>query len=422
MKKSSEVSGFYRLSPQKRVQFVKNFSGLTDEEVEQLISMHSLKIEDANRMIENVVGGITLPMGVAVNFLIDGKDYLIPMAMEEASVVAASSKAAGIARKKGGFHTKYSGSIMRAQIQVIDVDTKKATQAILKARKEILEKAAEQSPTLASLGGGPKDLRTRTLKTRTGTMLIAELYVDCKDAMGANAVNTMAEAAAPIIERITGGRVLLRILSNLATERIASATAVFDREELGGEEIVDGIIQAYEFADKDQYRATTHNKGIMNGIIAVAQATGQDTRALEAGAHSYASIGGKYRSLTSWKKNPNGDLVGKIDLPMAVGIVGGSASVNPAAKIGLKILGVKSGGELARVMASVGLAQNLAAMRALVAEGIQEGHMKLHSMNVAVSAGAKGDEVEKVAAIMVQEKSVKYARAKEILKELRSKS
>ncbi|MBI2126790.1 MAG: hydroxymethylglutaryl-CoA reductase, degradative [Thaumarchaeota archaeon] len=418
MNKSSAVSGFYKLSPQERLRFVREFSKLTDEEAKVLISMQALKLDDANRMIENVIGGITLPFGIATNFQIDGKDYLIPMAIEEPSVVAAASKAASMTRKKGGFKTAYTGSIMRAQIQVVECDVRKASKAIVKAKEEILRKAAGQSPTLTSLGGGPKDVKTRVLKTPSGSMLIAELYVDCKDAMGANAVNSMAEAVAPIIERVTGGTVLLRILSNLATERLATATATFAKGELGGAEIVDGIIQAYHFADFDQYRGTTHNKGIMNGIIAVGLATGQDTRALEAAAHSYASMSGRYRSLTSWKKNRDGDLVGSIKVPIAVGIVGGSASVNPIAKIGLKILGVKSAGELSKVMASVGLAQNLAALRALVGEGIQKGHMKLHARNIAVSAGAKGAEIDAVARIMIKEKVVKFARAKEILEGL----
>ena len=419
MQKSSAVSGFYKLSPEERLRFVKEFADLTDEEAATLHSMRTLSLDKADKMIENVVGGISHPLGIAVNFLIDGKDYLVPMAIEEPSVVAAASKAAAIARKKGGFRTKYSGSIMRAQIQVVDVDVKKAAKAVMKEKKSIMKKAAEQSPTLLSIGGGPKDLKTRAIKTPSGSMLIVELYVDCKDAMGANAVNTMAEAIAPIIEKATKGNVLLRILSNLATERIALASATFDKEELGGEYVIEGIIKAYHFADFDQYRATTHNKGVMNGITAVAMATGQDTRAIEAGAHSYASITGRYRSLTSWKKDRRGDLVGSIELPIAVGIVGGSSSVNPSAKIALKILGVKSAGELARVMASVGLAQNLAALRALVAEGIQKGHMRLHARNIAVSAGAKGGEIDKVAATMVKEKAVKFTRAKEILDEIR---
>ena len=419
MQKSSAVSGFYKLSPEARLRLVKEFANLTDDEAATLQSMHALSLDDADRMVENVVGGISHPVGIAVNFLIDGKDYLIPMAIEEPSVIAAASKAAAIARKRGGFRTKYSGSVMRAQIQVVDVDVKNAAKAVMKEKKAIMKKAAEESPTLVSLGGGPKNLRTRAIKTPSGSMLIVELYVDCKDAMGANAVNTMAEAVAPIIEKATKGDVLLRILSNLATERIASASAVFNKEELGGEDVVGGIVKAYHFADFDRYRATTHNKGIMNGIIAVAMAAGQDTRAIEAGAHSYASITGRYRSLTTWKKDKKGDLIGSIELPMAVGIVGGSAAVNPSAQVALKILGVKDAGEFARIIASVGLAQNLAALRALVAEGIQKGHMRLHARNMAVSAGAKGIEIEKVSAIMVKERVVKFARAKEILNKIR---
>ncbi|MEM3437214.1 MAG: hydroxymethylglutaryl-CoA reductase, degradative, partial [Nitrososphaerales archaeon] len=398
MSKSSEISGFYKLSPEDRIKIVKEFSGLTDEEVNLIQSMGGLKLELANRMIENVIGVMPIPLGIAVNFLINGKDYLIPMAIEEPSVIAAASNAAKMARVKGGFFANCTSPIMIGQIQVIGVkDPYGAKMSIISAKDEIISKANEQDPILVSLGGGAKDLDVKVIDTIKGPMVITELFVDCRDAMGANAVNTMVEAVAPIIERITRGKVLLRIISNLATKRLARAKVIMDKATIGGEEVVDGIINAYAFASADPYRCATHNKGIMNGIIAVALATGNDTRALEAGAHAYAARTGFYKPLTTWEKNEDGDLVGTIELPLAVGLVGGATAVHPIAKINLKILGVKSALELAEVMASVGLAQNFAALRALVTEGIQRGHMKLHARNIAIMAGAKGDLIDKIA-------------------------
>ncbi|MEM1525410.1 MAG: hydroxymethylglutaryl-CoA reductase, degradative, partial [Nitrososphaerales archaeon] len=326
--KSSQISGFYKLSPRERLNIVKEFAGLSDEEAELIYSMSGLKLDLANRMIENVIGGITIPLGIAVNFLINNKDYLIPMALEEPSVVAAASNAARMARVKGGFFATTTEPLMIGQIQVVDVkDPYNARMKILAAKDEILAKANEQDKLLVSLGGGAKDLNVKVINTSTGKMVIVELIVDCKDAMGANIVNTMAEAVAPIIERLTNGKVLLRIVSNLATLRLARARAIFDKDTIGGEEVVDGIIQAYSFAESDPYRCATHNKGIMNGIVAVGIATGQDIRALEAGAHSYAALKGSYKPLTTWEKNENGDLVGTIELPLAVGLIGGATAV-----------------------------------------------------------------------------------------------
>jgi hydroxymethylglutaryl-CoA reductase len=419
--RTSAIPGFYKKTLVERVEIVKDFAGLSDEEAKALLSMHALTLETADRMIENVIGSIQLPMGIATNFLINGKDYLIPMAIEEPSVVAAASKAAKIARKRGGFRAQATKSVMRGQIQVLKVpDPYAAGQRVLSLKDKLIEVANSTNPTLVKLGGGAFDIGYRVLEgTKRGDMLIVEIFVDCRDAMGANTVNTMAETIAPIIEDITGGRVRLRILSNLATERIARAWAIFDKEELGGEDVVDGILDAYAFAEADVYRCTTHNKGIMNGITAVVLATGNDTRAIEAGAHAYAARNGRYSSLTKYEKDKDGNLVGSIEVPLAVGIVGGATRVNPIAKIALKILGVSTAQELAKVMASVGLAQNLAALRALATEGIQRGHMKLHARNLAVMAGARPEEMDLVVEELVKSGQVTYDKAIEIVKKLR---
>jgi hydroxymethylglutaryl-CoA reductase len=355
--------------------------------------------------------------------LINGRDYLIPMAIEEPSVVADASYAAKMARGRGGFFTSSTEPVMIGQIQTVNVkDPYRARMAILDAKGEILEKANEQDPVLVSVGGGAKDLRVKVIDSMRGKMVITELLVDCRDAMGANAVNTMAEAVAPMIERITRGRVFLRIVSNLATERLARAWTVVDKEAVGGEDVVDGIIEAYAFAAADPYRAATHNKGIMNGIIAVAIATCNDHRAIEAGAHAYAARTGRYLPLSVWEKNEDGDLVGSIELPMAVGTIGGAVKTHPIARISLKILGVKSARELSEVLAAVGLAQNLAALRALAHEGIQRGHMSLHARNIAIMAGATGDLIDVIAERMVEERKIRVDRAKELLEEYRSKA
>lgn len=419
MVESSEVPGFYKLPMKERLDLVKKMSGLTEDEASVIANTGGLPKEVADRMIENVIGGITIPMGLATNFRINGKDYLVPMALEEPSVVAAASNAAKMARVKGGFTVTNTGPVMIGQVQVVNVPDPEGAKSKLVARKvDILKKANDQDPVLVSLGGGAKDLSVKTLSTLKGPMVIAELIVNTGDAMGANAVNTMAEAVAPMIEEIAGGRVFLRIISNLADRRLVRATAVFEKEAIGGEEVVDGVVYAYAFADADPYRCATHNKGIMNGVIAVAIACGQDIRALEAGAHSYASRSGKYKPLTTWEKNADGDLVGKLEMPMAVGLVGGAAKTHPAARAAIKILGVKTAIELAEVIAAVGLAQNFAALRALASEGIQRGHMKLHAMNVASGAGATGQMVEIVAKRMIEEKKIRFDRAKELVEEL----
>ncbi len=422
MKRTSEFSGFYKLTPKERVQFLKKIAGLTEEEVEILQSTGSLKLELANRMIENVVGAFQIPLGIAVNFLINGKNYLIPMAIEEPSVVAAASYAAKMTRSKGGFSTSSTEPIMIGQIQTVGIDDPYgAKMAILGAKNEILKKANEQDPMLVSVGGGAKDLDVKVINATTGPMVITELHVDCRDAMGANAVNTMAEAVAPLIERITKGKVYLRIISNLATKRLSRAWTVVAKEEVGGEEVVDGIVEAYNFAAADPYRAATHNKGILNGIIAVVIATCNDHRAVEAGAHAYAARTGHYSSLSVWEKNKDGDLVGSVELPMAVGIIGGATRVHPVAKVALKILGVKTANELGEIMAAVGLAQNLGALRALAHEGIQRGHMSLHARNVAISAGATKDLVDLIVEKMIEERKVRLDRAKELLREFTKK-
>jgi hydroxymethylglutaryl-CoA reductase len=418
--KTSQISGFYKLTSEERLQTVRDFANLTDEEVELIRRTGSLKPEIADHMIENFIGAIPIPIGIAVNFLINGRDYLIPMAIEEPSVVAAASYAAKMARKRGGFTTSSTEPIMIGQIQVVEVkDLTEAETALLEAKGDIIKEANDQDPVLASLGGGAKDLEVKVLDTTTGPMVIVELLVDCKDAMGANTVNTMVEAVAPLIEKVTKGRVYLRIVSNLADRRLAKASVVVDKEALGGEEVVDGVVQAYAFAAADPYRCTTHNKGVMNGIVAVVLATGNDHRAVEAGAHAYAAKSGKYKPLTVWKKNRDGDLAGTIELPMPVGIVGGATRSHPIARINMKILGVKTAAELGEVIATVGLAQNLAALRALAAEGIQRGHMALHARNVAIEAGATGNLIDLVAHELVKERKIRLDRAKRLIDELK---
>ncbi len=418
MERTSKISGFYKLPPQERLAAVKEFAGLTDEEAANISATGALKYDQLDRMVENVIGSMPVPLGVAVNFLINGKDYLIPMAIEEPSVIAAASNAAKMAREKGGFTTSSTGPVMRGLIQVTGIkDPYSARFAVLSDKTKIMEMANAVDPILVKFGGGCKDVEAYVKDTPHGYILVVHLIVDCRDAMGANAVNTMAETVAPHLEKITGGKVYLRIISNLADKRLMRARAIFSKESVGGEDVVDAIIKAYEFAMVDPYRAATHNKGIMNGISAVTLATGNDTRAIEAGAHAYASISGVYKPLSIYEKSPDGDLVGIIELPLAVGLVGGATASHPTAKANVKIMGVKTASELGEVMAAVGLAQNFAAMRALATEGIQRGHMQLHSRNVAIMAGAKGDLIDKVAEAMVKEKKVRADRAKELLEQ-----
>jgi hydroxymethylglutaryl-CoA reductase len=416
MHKSSLISGFYKLSPKQRLAAVKKFADLTDEETDLLQNTGSLPMDLADRMIENVVGAFPVPLGIGTNFLINKHDYLIPMAIEEPSVVAAASYAAKMARDGGGFHTSSTPPIMIGQIQVVNVkDPYAAKMRVILSKEEIIKKANEQDPMLVSAGGGAKDLEAKIINTTQGPMLIVEMQVDCRDAMGANAVNTMAEAVAPMIEQVANGHVYLRIISNLATKRLVRASCLVPKTSLGGEDVVDGIVKAYAFAAADPYRAATHNKGILNGIIAVILATCNDHRAIEAGAHAFAARTGHYTSLSAWEKNENGDLVGSIELPMAVGLIGGAVKTHPIAKIAVKILGVKTANEFGEVLAAVGLAQNLGALRALAHEGIQRGHMSLHARNIAVMAGATGDMIDKVAAKMVEERKIRVDRAKELI-------
>jgi hydroxymethylglutaryl-CoA reductase len=417
----SSIPKFYEMNLKERLQTIKKFAKLTDSEVRILKSLGSLSFTAANNMVENAIGAMAFPLGIATNFLINGKDYLIPMVIEEPSVIAAASNAAKIARLKGGFTASADQSLMIGQVQVVDVqDPTRAGEKVLSIKNKIIEAANAKSKTLAKVGAGAKDVTFRVIDTSQGKMLIVELIIDVRDAMGANIVNTMCEAAASLVEEASGGRVLLRILSNYATKRLARASVVFSKEEIGSK-VVDDIILAYAFAEADQYRCTTHNKGVMNGIIAVANATGQDNRAIEAGAHSYALRNGRYSSLTRWSKNNDGDLVGNIELPLTIGTVGGVASVHPLAKICLKVLRIKSVQELACVMASAGLAQNFAALKALVSEGIQKGHMSLHARNIAMMAGAEGKFVDAVAKQIAEEGNVTTQRAREVLKELKHK-
>ena len=406
------------MSRDDRIKAIASFCRLSKEEVKILRSQGGISYDDAEKMVENAIGTISFPLGIATNFRINGKDYLVPMVIEEPSVIAAASKAAKIARKHGGFRAEADESYSIGQIQVVNVDVKAATSNILKSSKAILKLANSKSKTLSKMGKGAKKISCKEIKTESGSMLIVELLIDVGEAMGANVTNTMCEAVAPLIEKLTGGRVILRILSNYSTKRLVRGRAIFDKEEVGGKQIVDNILLAYQFAASDPYRAVTHNKGIMNGIIAVANATGQDTRAIEAAAHAYASRSGRYDSLTQWKKNKDGNLVGKIELPMAVGIVGGIVNVHPMIKVCKKILGVKSAKELACVIAAAGLAQNFSAIRALASEGIQKGHMKLHARNIAASAGVRQDKIDEVVKRMIKERDISVHKAKEILKEL----
>jgi hydroxymethylglutaryl-CoA reductase len=416
----SRIPGFYKLTREERAKKIQEITGIPEDELKPLFDPGSVDMEVLEHMIENVVGSMTMPLGIATNFRINERDYLIPMALEEPSVVAAASNAARMTRTHGGFTADDTGPVMIGQIQAIEVpDPFAAKDHIMEAKEDLIALANEQDPILVRFGGGARDLRVRVIDTKVGPMVITEIIVDTRDAMGANAVNTMAEALAPRIETISGGKVLLRILSNLADLRVVSSTATFDKELLGGEKIVDGIISAWAFAEADSYRCSTHNKGIMNGIDAVVIATGNDFRAIEAGAHSYAAVDG-YSSLTKYEKSKDGHLIGSIEIPMAVGLVGGATKVHPVARACVKILGVETATELGRVIASVGLAQNLAALRALASEGIQKGHMSLHARNVAATAGARGDLVDKVAEQLLKEKMVKVERAKEILDELQA--
>ncbi|MGD9315539.1 MAG: hydroxymethylglutaryl-CoA reductase, degradative [Anaerolineae bacterium] len=424
MAKSSRLPGFYDLSVEERAARVADWAGLDEKEQAVLVGA-GLAADHADQMIENVAGTHALPLGIAPNFLINGRDYLVPMSIEEPSVVAAASYMAKIVRGAGGFRTCSTEPVMIAQMQVLDVPDPWAAKFDLLCQKEqLLELANQTDPVVVALHGGARDVEMRVFtETPLGPMLVIHLLYDTRDAMGANTVNTAAEALTPLVEEITGGRVHLRILSNLADRRLARAKCVLPPQALAfgdysGEEVAQGIVEAFVFAAVDPYRATTHNKGIMNGIDAVALACGQDWRAIEAGAHAYAAREGRYTSLSTWTRDRGGNLVGTLELPLAVGTVGGATRVHPGAQVALKILGVASARELAEVMAAVGLAQNMGALRALATEGIQRGHMTLHARQVAIAAGATGDQVPVVAARLVAEGKVRLDRAQEILAEV----
>lgn len=426
---NSRLKGFYKLDVEQRRRMVADLANLNDEHVAALAANGELDDASADRMIENVIGTMSLPVGIATNFIIDEKHYVVPFCLEESSVVAAASNMAKRCHAKGGFSSNNDAPMMIAQIQLLDVeDHDAAIQQIDENKIQLMELANSLPSTMIRLGGGCKNITTRSLETLSGPMLIVHIHVDCRDAMGANAVNTMAELLAPELEKMTSSRSLLRILSNLATQRLARVTATFTPKEMSntgnaddGKNIIDGILEAHHFAMADPYRAATHNKGVMNGISAVAVACGQDWRAVEAGCHAYVAYHqGRYGSMTHWDKDSEGNLVGTIETPMAVGIVGGASKVHPVARANLEILGVESAQELASVMAAAGLAQNLGALRALATSGIQKGHMRLHAKNMAVSAGAVGEEIEKVAQQLIVEEGPKtQTRVAEILKALR---
>ncbi|MGI0130503.1 MAG: hydroxymethylglutaryl-CoA reductase, degradative [Thermoplasmata archaeon] len=432
MSRSSEIPGFYRRSIAERRAFVQAWGGLSDAEARAYEFPPGVDSSTLDRMIENVIGVMPLPLGIATNFCINGNDYLIPMAIEEPSVVAAASNAAKVARATGGFFAQSTAPVMIGQVQILNVpDPVAARLRVLHRKETLLEAANAKDPMLVKFGGGAKDLEVRILSSPRGVMMVVHLLVDARDAGGMNAVNTMCEALAPEFERLTGGRVVLRIISNLAVHRLARAHATFRADLLKtasatGPEVVDSILDAYALAVADPFRCATHNKGIMNGISSVVIATGNDFRAIESGAHSYAAwrageadAGTVILPLTTYEKDKDGNLVGSIELPAPVGLIGGATAVHPTAKANVKVLGVRSASELGEVLASVGLAQNFSALRALATEGIQRGHMELHARNIAATAGARPDEVDRVVERLIRDRQIRLDRAKEVLEELR---
>ena len=415
----SSISKFFEKSRKERLDTVANFSNLSKDELEILQNENGgISYDNADKMVENAIGTFSLPLGVATNFKINDKDYVVPMVIEEPSVIAAASKGAKVARIKGGFKVTADESYSIGQIQVLNVDINSAIQKISSSSDEIIKLANSKSNSLPKMNKGAKEITCKEIDTPSGKMLIAELLIDVGDAMGANITNTMCEAVSPLIEKITGGKTLLRILSNYSTRRMVKAEAVFEKEAVGGEQVVDNIILAFEFADNDVYRAVTHNKGIMNGTIAVANAVGQDSRAIEAAANAYAAKSGKYRSLSKWSKDDEGNLVGILEIPLSVGIVGGIANVHPVAKVCAKIIGATSAKELACVMTATGLAQNYSAIRALSTDGIQKGHMRLHARNLAAAAGATSEQIDIIVQKMIEEKKISLDRAKELLDQI----
>ena len=420
---TSRLPGFYDLPYDERLAILAKTAGLAPDDLAAFQTANGLTTDQADHMIENVVGTHNLPLGIALNFVVNGRDVLVPMAIEEPSVVAGASFAAKLARLGGGFSATASAPEMIGQLQVLDVaDLHQARMKLLDQKPALLAEVDTVDPLLKTLGGGARDLEVHIIEdSPIGPFLVVHLIYDVRDAMGANTVNAACERLAPRIEAITAGRVHLRILSNLADRRLARACCAIPAKELAfddftGEQVRDGIIAAWAFAVADPYRAATHNKGIMNGVDAVVLATGNDWRAVEAGAHAYAARSGRYTSLSTWSKDAGGNLTGTLEMPMAVGLVGGATRVHPTAQAAVKLMGVKTAAELVEIIVSVGLAQNLAALRALATEGIQRGHMSLHARQVAIAAGATGDMIEKVAAQMVAEKVVRIDRAEEILK------
>ncbi|HEY4600571.1 MAG TPA: hydroxymethylglutaryl-CoA reductase, degradative [Cerasibacillus sp.] len=423
--KSSRIPGFYNKTVDERREILQSLNDFSEDEMGVLTREQSLPVDLADKMIENVIGTYSLPLGLGLNFLINGKDYVIPMAIEEASVVASASYMAKIIRDAGGFRTESTGRVMIGQIQVVGCqDFQLAKKTLLEHKEQLIKACNTAYPSIVKRGGGAQDMDVRILnessESKYDKMLVLHMYIDTRDAMGANMINTMLEALAPTVEELTDGKVYLRILSNYADRSLAKATCVIPphllvSEGFSGEEVRDGIVHAYEFAASDPYRAVTHNKGIMNGIDPVVIATGNDWRAVEAGAHAYAARFGKYGSMTTWSVDEEGNLVGELELPMAIGTVGGATRVHPMAKLALRILGTESAEELAQVIVAVGLAQNLGALKALVTDGIQKGHMALHSRSVAVAAGATGEMIDMIAQQLIEEKEIRVGRAKELV-------
>ena len=414
---------FYNLPLDERLKRIGEQAGLTPDELAALSGAAGLQPEGADHMVENAVGVFGLPLGIAQNFVVNGQGVLVPMVIEEPSVVAGASFMAKLARAGGGFSATADEPVMIGQMQVLDTPNPHAARLrILEHKAELMSEAAEIDPVLKKLNGGPHDLEVRILEhPATGPFLVLHLIFDVRDAMGANVINTVLERLAPHVAAISGGRVLLRILSNLADRRLARVRCTIPLAELkfgeySSELLRDNIIAAWAFADADPYRAATHNKGIMNGVDAVVIATANDWRAIEAGAHAYAARSGRYISLSTWGKDAAGNLVGTLEMPMAVGIVGGATRVHPAARAALKLMGIQSASQLAEIIVSVGLAQNLAALRALASEGIQKGHMALHARQIAIAAGATGERVEQIANQMVAEGHVHITRAEELMK------
>jgi hydroxymethylglutaryl-CoA reductase len=423
MKIDSRLPNFRTLDPSARLDQIVAKVDLSPEERALIAEPHALSLEVANGMVENVIGKFELPYSIAGYFQVNGRDVLVPMVVEEPSVVAAASYMAKIVREAGGFQTSSSGPLMRAQVQIMGLtDPYGARHAVLNHKQELIELANGRDKVLIGLGGGCKDIEVHVFEeTPRGAMVVVHLIVDVRDAMGANTVNTMAEAVAGRIEAITGGKVRLRILSNLADLRLARARVqipptLLKTDKYSAEEVMNGIVDAYAFAAVDPYRAATHNKGIMNGIDPVIVATGNDWRAVEAGAHAYASRNGRYTSLTTWEISQKGDLVGTIEMPMPVGLVGGATKTHPLARLSLKIMQLKSAQELAEIAVAVGLAQNMGALRALATEGIQRGHMALHARNIAIAAGAKGADIDRIAREMVAAEDVRADFAAELFK------